>query len=192
MGERVIMKVKALAPDFTVTDVFDREIKLRNYRGKRVLVAFFRHAGCPFCNMRVHKLQTKHEEFKALGLEMIFFFESEAKTLLGNEFHKGISPIPLVSDPDKITYDLYGVEESAMKSAKSHLTSFFSNAIRAKLNRLPVHWMEGSESINTIPAEFLIDEYGVVQKVLYAKSLTERMSLDVIKNFAEVGKLPNF
>jgi len=186
-GERIIMKVDALAPTFDLVDIFGRNINLKNYRGKRVLIGFFRHAGCPFCNSRVHRLEAKYEEFKKLGLEMIFFFESDKQTLLGNNFHKSVSPIPIISDTQKKWYDAYGVESSAYISAKSHIKSFFSTAIRAKLKKLPVHWMQGKESINTIPAEFLVDEYGVVKKLLYCKSLTQRMSIDVITDFAREG-----
>lgn len=184
-GERVIMKVGALAPTFEMVDIFDRTINLKDYRGKRVILGFFRHAGCPFCNSRVHRLEAKYDEFKKMGLEMIFFFESDKETLLSNNFHKDVSPIPIISDPEKIWYDKYGVEKSAIITAKSHLKSFFSTAIQAKLKKLPVHWLKGKESINTIPAEFLIDEYGVVKKLLYCKSLTQRMSMDVIKEFAQ-------
>jgi peroxiredoxin len=184
-GKRVVMKVNSLAPIFELTDIFDRTINLKDYRGKRVLIGFFRHAGCPFCNTRVHRLETRYKELKEMGLEMIFFFESDKETLLGNDFHRGVSPIPIISDPAKQWYDRYGVEESAMASAKSHLTSFFSSAIRAKLNKLPVHWMKGNESINTLPAEFLIDEYGVVQKLLYCKRLNQRLGMETIEDFAK-------
>jgi peroxiredoxin len=179
------MKVNSLAPTFEETDIFDRSINLKEYRGKRVLVGFFRHAGCPFCNTRVHRLETKYQELKEKGLEMIFFFESTKETLLSNSFHRGVSPIPIISDPEKQWYDRYGVEESAMASAKSHMTSFFSTAIQAKLKKLPVHWMKGDESINTLPAEFLIDEYGVVQKLLYCKRLSQGLGMETIEEFAE-------
>ena len=184
-GERVIMKVDALAPTFERIDIFDRKINLKDYRGKRLLLGFFRHAGCPFCNSRVHRLEAKYEEFQNLGMEMIFFFESDQESLLGNDFHKNVSPIPIISDTEKKIYETYGVENSGYITAKSHLTSFFATALRAKLKRLPVHWLKGKESINTIPAEFLIDEYGVVKKLLYCKSLTQRMSMDVITEFAQ-------
>lgn len=184
-GKRVVMKVDSLAPTFELTDIFDRTINLKDYRGKRVLVGFFRHAGCPFCNTRVHRLESRYEELKKMGLEMIFFFESDKETLLSNDFHRGVSPIPIISDPEKTWYDRYGVEESAMASAKSHLTSFFSTAIRAKLKKLPVHWMKGNESINTLPAEFLIDEYGMVQKLLYCKRLSQGLGMETIKGFAD-------
>jgi peroxiredoxin Q/BCP len=183
-GKRIIMKVNSLAPTFHVTDIFDREINLKDYRGKRVLVGFFRHAGCPFCNTRVHRLQSRYEELKEMGLEMIFFFESSKETLLNNDFHRGVSPIPLIADPDKTWYDSYGVEEDFMASAKSHMTSLFGKAVRAKLKKLPVHWMKGDESISTLPAEFLIDEYGMVQKLLYCKRLSQGLGMETIEDFA--------
>lgn len=184
MTDRIELQVNALAPDIDAIDIFDRRIQLRAARGKRVLIAFFRHAGCPFCNMRVHRLQAKHIELQQLGLEMLFFFESDKKTLLSNMFHRKVSPIPIIADPEKKYYNLYGIETSFAKSMKSHATTFFSNAIQAKVKGIPVHWMAGKESISTIPAEFLIDEYGVVKKLLYSTSLTDRMSMETIFDFA--------
>lgn len=184
---RLTLDINSPAPTFKLTDVFDREIDLASYKGKRVLVAFFRHAGCPFCNTRVHSLQKHYAELKAKRLEMIFFFESKKELLLKSHFHKEISPIPLISDPDKVWYDAYGVESSALKSAKSHFTSFFQKVFEAKKKGLPVHWMAGEESIKTIPAEFLMDERGIIRKVHYAKGLRDRMAIDEIEAFAELG-----
>jgi hypothetical protein len=48
--------------------------------------------------------------------------------------------------------------------------------------------MKGDESINTIPAEFLIDEHGVVRRLHYARGLTDQMSIDLIFRFATHGK----
>lgn len=188
MTDRIILQVNQLAPPIDAIDIFDRRIRLRDYWGKRVLVAFFRHAGCPFCNTRVHRLQSKHREFQALGLEMIFFFESEQRLLLGNHFHKSVSPIPIIADPEKNFYSAYGIETSLGKSLKSHATTFFPNAISALLKGLPVHYMSGKESLSTIPAEFLLDEYGMVKKLLYSTSLTDRMSIGEIEEFARTGK----
>ncbi|MEQ9468355.1 MAG: redoxin domain-containing protein [Ekhidna sp.] len=180
---RITLDINAPAPVFKLIDIFDREIDLTAYRGKKVLIAFFRHAGCPFCNTRVHNLLTNHKELKTKGLEMIFFFESKKALLLSSNFHKTISPIPLISDPEKIWYDAYGVESSALKSAKSHFTSFFQKVFEAKKKGLPVHWMAGEESIKTIPAEFLMDERGTIRKVHYASGLRDRMAMDEILKF---------
>lgn len=183
--ERLILDINVPAPVFETKDIFDRNINLKDYLGKKVLIAFFRHAGCPFCNTRVHSLQKKHAELKSKGLEMIFFFESTKELLLSSKFHTDISPIPLIADPEKLWYDAYGVQNSGIKSALSHVTGLFPKVIEAKLKGLPVHMMVGDESIKTIPAEFLINERGLVKKMHYAKGLRDRLVLDVITEFAE-------
>ena len=67
----------ALAPLFNKKDIFGRQINIEDYEDKKLFIGFFRHAGCPFCNLRVHALTKVHEKLKAKGLEMIFFFESK-------------------------------------------------------------------------------------------------------------------
>ncbi len=162
----------------------NRTIDLEAYRGRKVLVAFFRHAGCPFCNLRVHHLLKVHEELKQQGLEMIFFFELKQAVLLRSMFHKEISPIPLISDPDKVHYNAYGLEESGPKAARGHAVSFVSTAIQAKLKGLPMHTMADGESIKTMPAEFLLDENGVIRELHYSQKLTDRLNMDLLHAFA--------
>lgn len=186
---RVTLDINVGAPTFELKDIFDRNIKLEDYRGKKIFIGFFRHAGCPFCNLRVHALQKRHLELQELNLEMIFFFESKAKVLLSSIFHKEVSPIPLIADPEKIMYQTYGIENSAAKSTKSHLTSFIQTAIKAKLKGLPMHMMAAGESINTMPAEFLLDENLTIRKVHYANGLNDRLSMGVIFDFANSGKV---
>lgn len=188
-NDRITLDINVQAPTFHLKDVFDRDVNLKEFLGKKVLIAFFRHAGCPFCNTRVHSLQKKHEELKAKGLEMIFFFESTQELMLRSQFHQSVSPIPLISDPEKIWYTNFGVENSKAKSVKSHVFSLFPKVIEAKMKGLPVHWTEGTESLNTIPAEFLLNERGIVKKIFYAKGLRERLSIDIITEFAETGNI---
>lgn len=182
-----ILAINVSAPTFELIDIYGRTINLEAYQGKKVFIGFFRHAGCPFCNLRVHALQKEYEDLKAKNLEMIFFFESKERILLSSTFHQEISPIPLISDPEKIWYQTYGIESSAAKSAKSHLTSFIQTAIKAKLKGLPMHPMADGESINTMPAEFLLDEELIIRKIHYAKGLNDRMSMAHIYDFAEAN-----
>lgn len=172
------------APNFCVNDVFNRVIDLQAYKGTKVFLAFFRHAGCPFCNLRVHNLSKISAEAKELGLEMIFFFESKPSVILRSTFHTGVSPIPLISDPDKAWYQAYGVEASVLKSTASHLSTFIPTVIKAKAAGVPVHMPPDKESLATMPAEFLLDQNSIVQRVLYAKSLNDRLDIDEILSFA--------
>jgi peroxiredoxin Q/BCP len=181
----ISLDLNATAPAFKLKDIYGRTINLSDYKGKKVFIGFFRHAGCPFCNLRVHALTKVHEELKAKGLEMIFFFESKEKVLLSSIFHREVSPIPLISDPEKIWYNAYGLESSAFKSALSHVTTFVQTAVRAKLQGLPMHPMADGESINTMPAEFLLDKDLIIRKLNYSQRLNDRLSIDLIRQFAE-------
>ena len=172
------------APTFRLKDVYGRIIDLEDFKTRKVLLAFFRHAGCPFCNLRVHTLQKHREELHAKGLDMIFFFESKEAVLLRSTFHKEISPIPLISDPLKKWYDAYGLESSGYKSAVSHLTTFVQTAFKASQAGVPVHMMAEGESIKTMPAEFLIGEGLIIQEVHYSERLNDRMNIDKIRSFA--------
>ncbi len=174
-----------VAPVFNLKDIFGRMINLNDYRDKKVLIAFFRHAGCPFCNLRVHMLQKVHEELKANGLEMIFFFESKEKVILRSTFHQEVSPIPIISDPEKEWYNAYGLETSGFKSAISHLTGFAQAVLKAKSAGVPIHLMADGESIKTIPAEFLLDKGLVIKKLHYSQRLDDRLEVSDIKSFAK-------
>lgn len=180
-----------IAPVFKLKDVFSRIIDLNDYKNKKILIGFFRHAGCPFCNLRVHSLTRVHEDLKSKGLEMIFFFESKEHIILRSSFHRGVSPIPIISDPAKEWYAKYGLEESGYKSAVSHLTTFVQTVVKAKSTGVPVHMMADGESIRTIPAEFLLDKGLVIKKLHYSQRLNDRLDLDEIKTFAESGEVSN-
>ena len=174
-----------IAPSFNLKDIYGRMIDLNAYKDKKIFIGFFRHAGCPFCNIRVHALTKIHKEVKEKGLEMIFFFESKENVLLRSTFHQEVSPIPLISDPEKKMYAAYGLENSGFKSAVSHITTFVQTAFKAKSLGVPVHAMADGESITTMPAEFLIDKGLVVKAVHYSERLNDRMNIDTIRAFAE-------
>ena len=182
--ENSLVDLNVKAPDFNLIDIFDRNIQISSYKGKRVFIGFFRHEGCPFCNLRVHSLMKIREELLANNMEMIFFFESKKELLLKSIFHKEISPVPLIADPTKTLYSIYGIENSLIKSSFSHLTSFIQTAIKAKMKQLPLYSMDGNESFSTMPAEFLLDENLVIRKIHYSQTLNDRISLDTIMDFA--------
>ena len=184
------LELNNTAPIFHLKDIYDRQINLEDYRGKKVLIGFFRHAGCPFCNLRVHTLTKMHEELKANGMEMIFFFESKETVLLRSTFHQEVSPIPLISDPEKKWYDAYGIEDSSKKSTVGHITSFAKSAIQAKIKGLPMHLMADGESFGTMPAEFLLDEDLVIRKLHYSQKLSDRLELQDLKDFAQQKQIP--
>ncbi len=185
----MIIETNTVAPSFRVKDIYGRIVNLEDYQNKRVMLGFFRHAGCPFCNLRIHALSKAHEELKSLGFEMIFFFESKDQVILRSSFHQGVSPIPIIADPEKKWYATYGLESSVMKSTISHITSFVQTALRAKATNVPMHMMADGESFSTLPAEFLLEKGLKIKKLHYSQNLTDRIEIDVIKEFARTGSI---
>lgn len=179
------LQPNATAPIFKLKDVFGRIIDLAALQDKKILIGFFRHAGCPFCNLRVHALTKLHGELKQQGLEMIFFFESKEAVILRSTFHQEVSPVPIISDPEKTWYKAYGLEGSLYKSTISHFTSFVQTALKAREAKVPMHLMASGESFSTMPAEFLIDRGLIIRKLHYAQTLTDRLELDDIRAFAK-------
>ena len=185
LSKSISIQLNVPAPTFNLIDIFDREINLENFRGKKVFIGFFRHAGCPFCNLRIRLLQKLKEELSENNLEMIFFFESTKERLLDSNFHRKVNPIPIISDPQKEWYQVYGVQESLSKALLSHLTSFIQTAIKATVQGLPVQYMRDGETIKTMPAEFLLDENLVLRKLHYSSGLNDRMEVEEIVKFAK-------
>jgi peroxiredoxin Q/BCP len=60
------MKLKEgqFAPDFTVTDIYGREIQLSEFKGTKIILGFYRNVSCPFCNRRVHQIMGNNVRLK--------------------------------------------------------------------------------------------------------------------------------
>lgn len=76
-GQRLNIADKA--PDFEAIDTNGEYINLSNYKGQKVLIAFFRYAGCPVCNYRVHKLIENYNKIQSKGYNIIAVFEWDNK-----------------------------------------------------------------------------------------------------------------
>lgn len=182
------MKIKEgnLAPDFITKDIYGNEIKLSDYKGKKIILSFLRNVSCPFCNVRVHKLMWHNIKLQKSGVQMIMFFESSADKLLKSSFHKGISPFPLIGDPKKIVYNMYGVENSVVKMMKTFWQADIKGTM-AIAKTLDMQKEKDKDASNTlIPADFFIDENFTIVKAHYGKNLEDHIDLDELIKFAGV------
>ena len=51
------------APSIVLPAVDGTDFDLSKFKGKRVILTFFRFDSCPFCNLRVHRLVKRWGEF---------------------------------------------------------------------------------------------------------------------------------
>jgi len=180
------MKIKEgqFAPDFTAIDIYEREIRLSDFKGTKVILSFYRNVSCPFCNRRVHQIMGNNVRLKQKNVQLIFLFESSNQKLSSSIFHKGISPWPLIGDPERKVYNLYDVERSTTKMLKTPLFSSFSAAKKYTMEfNLPD---DKDASKNLIPADFFIDENQKIVKAHYGNHLDDHVSLDELKEYAGI------
>jgi len=178
------LKEGTTAPDFSTTDMFGNPVKLSDYKGKKIILGFYRNVSCPFCNRRIHAIMGNNLKLKKSGVQLILMFESSNKKLSESVFHQGVNPWPLIGDPELKIYKQYGVESSMLKMMNTFLHSSLSKAINeSKSLNLP----EDKEATNSlIPADFFIDENFKLVKVHYGKHLDDHISIEELKKFAGI------
>ncbi|HAM99188.1 MAG TPA: alkyl hydroperoxide reductase [Marinilabiliales bacterium] len=181
------MKLQAgnAALDFVTKDIYGNDVKLSDYRGKKIILSFYRNVSCPFCNRRVHQIMGSNVKLKNAGVQLLFLFESSNEKLSSSVFHQGISPWPLIGDPDKNIYKKYGVEQSTLKMMKTMLVANVGQAKKdTKDLNLPA---DKDASMNLIPADFFIDENFKIVKAHYGKHLDDHVDIEELKVFADIA-----
>lgn len=167
------------APRFSTVDLTGNPISLDDYRGKHLLLSFYRYASCPFCNMRLHELLQKHDEYKAKGLNFLAIFESTV-----NSIHKYLDkhnvPFPIIPDPDLVLYNLYGLRASRWGYIKGGLMNLGRLRQAEKLGFEPG---EQENEINMLPADFIIDPEQMVRQAFYAPDIVQHMPFSTIDKY---------
>lgn len=171
------------APDFAFPDRAGHPLLLSGLRGRKVLLAFFRNAACALCNLRVRQYIRRFDEWRAQGLEVIAVFESAGESV-SQYVGRQEAPFPIVPDPQAKLYELYGVEVSEENTqatiADPGTQEYVAEAAREGFALTP----EEGANFNRIPAEFLIDENGIVQVAHYGGKITDHLPLETIDRFA--------
>ena len=166
--------------EFSTVDVYGTPLKLSDYKGKKVMLAFFRDAACPFCNLRVYELTQKYKAWKDKDFEIIAVFSSPADEVR-RYVAKHPRPFRLISDTDLNLYNQYGVEHSA--------TALFK-ALLFKLPRIIKGMMKGgypqpNPHVKLVPADFLINPLGEIEHVWYGRDTSDHMPMAQVNQFID-------
>ena len=168
------------APNFTIKDVNGTTVNLSDYKGKKVMLTFYRNVGCPVCNIRFHQLQEQADYFKSKNMVMLAVYESSAelmKTYLeGETFYATMLP-----NPDQSLYQLYDIDRGVGKMMKGLFHGAMKKMTQGK--KMYKHKIKQDGNNDRIGADFLIDENRVVKIAYYGKYLGDHVSIENIKKF---------
>lgn len=164
------------AKEFTVKDLLGNEISMGNYKGKKLMLSFYRYAGCPLCNLRLNQLIQQYDSFKAQNMELIAIFQSPKKSMTQYISSRHNVPFPVIADPKRTLYKKYEVEGSLCGLLKG-MTRFkdFGQAI---IKGLRPGKIEGD--IGMIPADFLINENGIIDNAYYGTDIGDHIPIEKI------------
>ena len=144
-----------MAPDFTVQDVKGKTITLSKYRDQSVLLVFLRYAGCPWCNLAIHRLALEYPMLHKQNCQIIAFVQSDSESICENiyERHEVTPQFPIIADPDKEFYKLYGVHSRPAAITKAiRAIPYWVHAVKA--HGFKQTKMDGD--LFMVPATFLI------------------------------------
>ncbi|MCI0522619.1 MAG: thioredoxin-dependent thiol peroxidase [Bacteroidales bacterium] len=127
------------APLFEGSDQDGNVIKLSNYKGKKIILYFYPKDNTPGCTAEACSLRDNYEELIRQGFVVLGVSPDTEKSHKGfaEKFHL---PFPLIADPDKKIMTAYGTYGEKV--------------------------MYGKKVTGVIRTTFIIDEKGVIEKVI--------------------------
>ena len=163
------------APSFQAKNLEGETVSLADYAGRKLLLAFFRYGACPLCNLRMTFLIDAYPRWQANGLDVVAVFESPAERLLETVASQAI-PFPVIPDPDRALYRLYGVVPSLWGYV---VGAFRFRAFRDAFKR-GFRPSKGEGAITQLPAEFLIGPDLTIERAYYGKDIGDHLPIEEI------------
>jgi peroxiredoxin len=110
-----VPEVGEAAPDFGLPRVGGGEVRLREYRGQPVVLAFTRifteKLFCPFCYPHIQDLTQRYQEIRDAGAELLMV--SSTDPVQSERVVADLQlPYPFLYDPECITFRLYGAGQA--------------------------------------------------------------------------------
>ena len=133
------LSVGTKAPDFKTNDETGKEVKLSDFKGKKVVLYFYPKDMTPGCTAEACSLRDNYKALQKAGYEVLGISTDDEKT--HRKFiEKEKLPFRLLADTDKSVHHQYGtwVEKS----------------------------MYGRKYMGTARVTYIIDEKGVIQEVI--------------------------
>lgn len=168
------------APNFTIKDVNGTTVNLTDFKGKKILLTFYRNVGCPICNLRFQELQQLADTFKTKGLILLAVYESTADNM--KQYLEGENPYALmIPNPEQELYKLYDIDRSMGKMMKGMFHGAMGKMSKGK--KLFKQKIKQDGNSNRISADFLIDENGKVHTAHYGKYIGDHLPISDIIHF---------
>ena len=127
------------APDFTLTDKDGNAVSLSDFRGKKVVLYFYPKDNTPGCTRQACAFAASYDAFRENNIAVIGISRDSVASHV-KFAEKYNLPFILLSDPDRIAIEAYGVWQEKK--------------------------MAGKIGMGVVRSTYLIDENGVIEAVM--------------------------
>lgn len=134
---------------------------------------FRRYAGCPICNLHLRTFAKGVAQLDAANVRTIAFFHSTRESMIP---YQGDLPFPVVADPARHWYQLFGVERSPL--GLLHPSVMWAGM--KGLASVPSNALAGEGGHDGLPADFLIDAEGKIRGLSYGRHANDQWSLEEV------------
>ena len=134
-----MLEIGMKAPNFTLKDKNGNDVSLSDFLGKRVVLYFYPKDNTPGCTRQACAFAGAYKQFEAKGVEVIGISKDSIASHV-KFAEKYDLPFVLLSDPDRIAIEAYGVWQEKK--------------------------MCGKVSMGVVRTTFIIDEDGNIEKVM--------------------------
>jgi peroxiredoxin Q/BCP len=134
-----MLTIGSKAPDFTLFDKDGNSVSLSDFAGKRIVLYFYPKDNTPGCTRQACAFAGAYEQFKSKNVEVIGISRDSVASHV-KFAEKYNLPFVLLSDPDRIAIEAYGVWQEKK--------------------------MAGKVGMGVVRSTYLIDENGVIEAVM--------------------------
>jgi peroxiredoxin len=174
------------APDFQASDILGNPVRISDLKGKKILLTFYRHVGCPFTNLRFLELQELDSYFRKMNLVVLAIYESSSENLLryssGESFYAR-----MISNTEYDLYSIYDIEQSTLKILYSMYKGAYAKGEEGRRRFKEIFCPEGRK--DTLGGDFLIDEDGYIKYAYYNQYLGDHLPVNDIIRFLKNDKI---
>ena len=134
-----MLEIGMKAPNFTLKDKNGNDVSLSDFIGKKIVLYFYPKDNTPGCTRQACAFAGAYKQFEAKGVEVIGISKDSVASHVKFAEKYGL-PFVLLSDPDRIAIEAYGVWQEKK--------------------------MYGKVTFGVVRTTFIIDENGNIEKVM--------------------------
>ena len=169
------------APSIVLPATDGSTFDLLTYKGKRVILTFFRFDSCPFCNLRIHRLVKRWGEFPE-DTVMVGIFDASISNL-SKRMKKHKVPFTLVADETYEHFLSNGVRKSFLRVMLAPLRAPLTFLETLVKGYVPLTLSPAK--LSTLPVDILIGADGKIVEAHYCKDTVDHMPIDKMVLFAQ-------